>query len=284
VTTDHGALGRPIGGPSALAGDFRRFAHLTVTLAFQEFKLRFFGSALGYLWQLMRPLLLFGVLYIIFAVIIKVGGTAKYFPVVLLLNVVIYTFFMEVTNASVRAVVDKENLVRKIRFPRLVIPCSVVLTGCFNLGLNLIVVLIFALTYGVPIRWEWLLAPPMAGLVAVLALGCAMLLSALFVRARDIAPIWEVLLQAGFYGAPILYPIEALNKYPIPQQIVACNPLAALLIELRHVVIDPTAPDLYTIFGGVWWRMLIPIGLAVAICAVGDWYFNREAPRIAENL
>jgi ABC-2 type transport system permease protein len=284
VTTDHGALGRPIGVPSALAGDFRRFAHLTVTLAFQEFKLRFFGSALGYLWQLMRPLLLFGVLYIIFAVIIKVGGTAKYFPVVLLLNVVIYTFFMEVTNASVRAVVDKENLVRKIRFPRLVIPCSVVLTGCFNLGLNLIVVLIFALTYGVPIRWEWLLAPPMAGLVAVLALGCAMLLSALFVRARDIAPIWEVLLQAGFYGAPILYPIEALNKYPIPQQIVACNPLAALLIELRHVVIDPTAPDLYTIFGGVWWRMLIPIGLAVAICAVGYWYFNREAPRIAENL
>jgi ABC-2 type transport system permease protein len=284
VTTDHGALGRPIGGPSALAGDFRRFAHLTVTLAFQEFKLRFFGSALGYLWQLMRPLLLFGVLYVIFAVIIKVGGTAKYFPVVLLLNVVVYTFFMEVTTASVRAVVDNENLVRKIRFPRLVIPCSVVLTGCFNLVLNLIVVLIFALIYGVPIRWEWLLAPPMVLLVAVLTLGCAMLLSALFVRARDIAPIWEVILQAGFYGAPILYPIEALNKYPIPQQIVACNPLAALLIEIRHVVVDPTAPDLYTVFGGAWWRTLIPIALFIGTVVIGYWYFNREAPRIAENL
>jgi ABC-2 type transport system permease protein len=284
VSVDQATAGRPIGGPSALAGDFRRFAHLTVTLAFQEFKLRFFGSALGYFWQLMRPLLLFGVLYVIFAVIIKVGGHAKYFAVVLLLNVVVYTFFAEVTTASVRAVVDKENLVRKIRFPRLVIPCSVVLTGCFNLGLNLIVVLIFALISGVPVRWEWLLAPPMVFLVAVLALGCAMLLSALFVRARDIAPIWEVLLQVAFYGAPILYPIEALAKYPIPQQIVACNPMAALLIELRHVVIDPTAPDLLSVFGGVWWRVLIPIALSVATCAVGFWVFNREAPRIAENL
>jgi ABC-2 type transport system permease protein len=284
VTTDHAALGRPIGGPSALAGDVRRFAHLTVTLAVQEFKLRFFGSALGYLWQLMRPLMLFGVLYVLFAVILNVGGNAKYFPVVLLLNVVVYTFFAEVTTASVRAVVDKENLVRKIRFPRLVIPCSVVLTGCFNLGLNLIVVLIFALLYGVPPRWEWLLAPPMVFLGAILALGCAMLLSALFVRARDIAPIWEVLLQLAFYGSPILYPIEALNNYPIPQQIVACNPLAALLIEIRHVVIDPTAPDLYTVFGGVWWRVLIPVTLATATCVVGYWYFNREAPRIAENL
>src|SRR3954451_16927425 len=136
-------------GPSALAGDPRRFFHLTWTLAVQEFKLRFFGSVLGYFWQLMRPLLLFGVLYVIFAVILKVGAGTRYFSAVLLFNIVLYTFYAEATTMSVRSVVDRESLVRKIRFPRLVIPASVVLTATFNLVLNLIVVLVFAAAAGV---------------------------------------------------------------------------------------------------------------------------------------
>src|SRR6266545_6178763 len=110
-----------IGGPSALAGGPRRFFHLTWTLAVHEFKLRFFGSVLGYFWQLMRPLLLFGVLYVVFAVVLKVGAGTKYFSAVLLFNIVLYTFFAEGTTMAVRSVVDRESLVRKIRFPRLVI-------------------------------------------------------------------------------------------------------------------------------------------------------------------
>lgn len=273
-----------IGGPSALSGGWSRFFHLTWTLAVHEFKLRFFGSVLGYFWQLMRPLLLFGVLYLIFAVILKVGAGTKYFSAVLLFNIVIYTFYAEATTASVRAVVDRESIVRKIRFPRLVIPASVVLTGTFNLVLNTLVVLVFAAASGVTPHWGWLFMPLILAMLAAFTLGTAMLLSALFVRFRDIQPIWEVLLQALFYATPILYPIETVqDKLPKLASAMMANPLATLMEQSRHWIIDPTAPTAADVLGSVP-RLLVPVGILVGVVVLGFWYFNREAPRIAERL
>ena len=227
-----------------------RFFHLTWTLAVHEFKLRFFGSFLGYFWQLMRPLLLFGVLYLMFGVILKVGGTAKYFPAVLLLNIVLYTFFADATTASVRAVFERENLVRKIRFPRLVIPASVVLTAGFNLLLNLIVVLIFATASGVRPHWTWLFLPVLIISIGALCLGLAMWLSALFVRFRDIQPIWEVVLQALFYATPILYPIEKVQEgHAKIATAMMANPLGSIMEQGRHWIIDPTAPTAASVIG-----------------------------------
>src|SRR3954465_429155 len=97
-----------IGGPSALSGGWSRFFHLTWTLAVHEFKLRFFGSVLGYVWQLMRPLMLFGVLYVVFTQFVKVS-THRLFPVSLLLGIVLFTFFAEATAGAVTSVVDREN-------------------------------------------------------------------------------------------------------------------------------------------------------------------------------
>ena len=273
-----------IAGPSALAGGLDRFFHLTWTLAVHEFKLRFFGSVLGYFWQLMRPLLLFGVLYLVFAVILKAGGNTKYFSAVLLMNIVLYTFFSDATTASVRAVFERENLVRKIRFPRLVIPASVVLTASFNLLLNLIVVFIFAIAAGVRPHWGWFLLPVIVIAIWALCFGLAMLLSALFVRFRDIAPIWEVVLQALFYATPILYPIETVQAHS-PQLATAmmANPLATIMEQARVWIIDPSAPTAADVIGSVA-RLLIPIGLIFATVLIGFWYYNREAPRIAERL
>ena len=124
------APGATIQGPSALGGGLRRFLYLSITLAITEFKLRFFGSVLGYLWQLMRPLMLFGVLYFVFTQFVKIGEGVPFYPVVLLTNIVVYTFFAEGTGA-VTAVVDRENLVRKIQFPRL---ASVVVTAVHRSG------------------------------------------------------------------------------------------------------------------------------------------------------
>ena len=214
----------PIKGPSALTGDPRRFLHLTWTLAVQEFKLRFFGSVLGYLWQLMRPLMLFGVLYVVFTQFVKVSDQ-ELFPVSLLLGIVLFTFFAEATAGAVSSVVDREQLVRKIHFPRLAIPLSVVLTAAFNLVLNLVVVFIFGLSLGIEARWTWLELPILVVLLALFVVGLAALLSALYVRFRDLRPIWEVALQVLFYGSMIIVPFETVyDRFHTLARILLANP------------------------------------------------------------
>jgi len=257
--------------------------HLSLTLAFMEFKLRFFGSALGYLWQLARPLMLFGVLYAVFTHFVRIGAGVEYYPAILLMGIVVFTFFADATSNAVTSVVDRENLVRKVEFPRLVVPLAVILTACFNLALNLLAVLIFVLATGVEPRLEWLLLPLVLLVVAVYATGLAMLLSALYVRFRDVRPIWEVLLQVTFYGSPILYVIEILPNVQLQHLIVLINPLATILVQMRHWLIDPAAPSAAAAAGGAA-RLLMPAAILAATVAIGFWVFNREAPRIAEEL
>jgi ABC-2 type transport system permease protein len=275
-------LGPPITGPSALGGSPRRFAYLAVTLAATEFKLRFFGSVLGYLWQLVKPLLLFGVLYIVFTQFVKIGGPVAFYPVVLLANIVLFTFFQEGTSA-VNSVVQRENLVRKIQFPRMAIPVSVVLTAMFNLTLNLLVVLVFAVGAGVRPRWTWLEIPLLLIALTLLVTGFAMLLSALYVRYRDVKPIWEVVLQLTFYASPVIYAIETIDVPERVKETLMLNPIAIILQQFRHAVIDPGAPSAAEAAGGAV-MLLIPIALILGIFALGFRVFDREAPHIAEQL
>lgn len=275
---------RPIRGPSALGGDWRRFASLTWTLAATEFRLKFFGSVLGYFWQLAKPLMLFGVLYVVFTQFVKIGGGVKDYPVVLLTGVVIYTFYSEVTGASVTSVLNRENLVRKIQFPRMVIPLSVVLTGFFNFVLNFMAIFVFMLASGIGVRWSWLQFIPLLLGLGLLCTGVAMALSALYVRYRDIAPIWDVALPITFYGSPVLYPIEFVGEQsPTLQHLLMCNPLAVVLQQARHALIDPGAMTAAQAIGGGW-RLLIPLGITVAVCLLGYVVFDRSAPHIAEEL
>jgi ABC-2 type transport system permease protein len=269
-------------GPSALGGDLRRFWSLTYTLAATDFKLRFFGSALGYVWTLMRPLLLFGVLYFVFTEVVRFGDDVKNYPVYLLSAIMLFTFFSEVTSRGVTSLVERENLLRKVRFPRMVIPLSVTLNAMFNLGLNLIVVFVFVLASGIEPRWAWLELIPLIGLLVVLATGVAMLLSALYVRYRDMQPIWEVVLQVLFYASPVIYVTEALPDN-IEREAMA-SPLTAVLTQMRHVLVDPTAPTAVQAIGDEPVRLLIPLGVVAVVFALGVWVFMREAPRIAENL
>jgi ABC-2 type transport system permease protein len=270
-------------GPSALGGELRRFVHLTWLLATTEFKLRFFGSALGYLWQLARPLMLFGVLYAVFTQIVKFGSTGvPHYPVHLLIGVVLFTAFAESTAGSVQAVVVRENLVRKIQFPRMVIPLAVVLTAGFNLALNLVVVFVFVLASGIGPQWSWLELPLILIPLIVFATGVAMLLSALYVRYRDIGPIWDVVLQMLFYGTPIFYAVQTIPVHL--RQVVMSNPLAGVIEQMRHAVIGGSgAPTALDAVGSVP-RLLVPIAIVIVVFALGFWVFNREAPRVAEDL
>ncbi len=271
-----------IAGPSALGGDLRRFVFLAVTLAVTDFKLRFFGSVLGYLWQLFRPLLLFGVLYVVFTEFVRVGTPVESYPVVLLSNIVLFTYFAEASGA-VSSLVDRENLIRKVEFPRLAVPVATVLTATFNLALNVLVVIALALASGVEVRLTWLELPLLLGCLAVLATGLAMLLSALYVRFRDVKPIWEVFLQLLFYGTPVIYAIETIDLSVELKQAVMCNPLAAILEQVRHAVIDPNAPSAAEAVGG-WGAMLIPISITIAVFVLGCVVFKRAAPDLAERL
>jgi ABC-2 type transport system permease protein len=275
-------LGPPIKGPTAFSGDTRRFLALTTWLAFMDFKVRYFGSALGYLWQLVRPLLLFGVLYVVFTKFVRFNEGVRYFPAILLTGIMLFTFFSDATSAAVTSVLDRENLVRKIQFPRIVVPLSVVLTAFFNLLVNVVAVMVFVIATGVDPHWTWALFPLIVLGFGVLAVGVSMLLSALYVRFRDVRPIWDVALQVLFYGSPILYALEVIPDETI-QKALLISPIAAMLQQARHWLIDPTAPTAAEAIGGAE-RLLAPAGIMVGLFLLGLWAFSRQAPRIAEDL
>ncbi len=273
---------RPMRGPSALGGDPKRFWTLTWTLAVLEFRLKFFGSVLGYFWQLVRPLLLFGVLYFVFTELVRLGGGVQDYPVILLMGIIIYTFYSEATGTAVGSVPDRESLVRKVHFPRLVIPLSVVLTTFLNFVLNFIVVIVFVLASGIEPRWSWLEIVPLVGALALLSTGIGTLLAALFVRYRDVRPIWDVALQVTFYGSPILYPIEKIPDESL-RRLIMCSPLAVIVQQARHAIIDADAPSAADVMGGAVW-LLIPLAILIGVCALGYVVFDRSAPHIAEEL
>jgi ABC-2 type transport system permease protein len=272
-------------GPSAFGDDLRRFVNLTLTLATTDFKLRYFGSVLGYFWSLARPLMFFGVLYLVFTQLFRFGEGVPHYPVYLLGSIVLWGFFTDTTDGCVGCLLVREGLLRKMRFPRLVIPLSVALTSMFNLGLNFLAVLVFALASGVEPRWSWLELLPLIVLLATLAVGIGMLLSALYVRFRDIQPIWDVFSQILFYGSPIIYVAATYNtaKEGLEPWAVTFNPIATLLTQVGHGFVDSSLPTAAESAGGTT-RLLIPLAIIAATFVLGLWVFNREAPRIAENL
>jgi ABC-2 type transport system permease protein len=273
-------------GPTALGDDKRRLLRLTWTLATTDFKLRFFGSALGYLWQLMRPLMLFGILYVVFTQFLQFKGPEAHYGVSLLLGLVLYNFFGDATGGSVKSILNREPLVRKIDFPRMAVPLSVVLQALFNLGLNMVPVLIFLLADGGRPRLSWLAYPVLVVLLATLGLALAMLLSSLYIRYRDIEPIWDVVLQALFYATPILYTVELLRAKAgdtVVKAILLINPFASLVQESKHVLIDPSHASMTSIVGNKL-LLAIPVCSILALLAIGYAVFAHEAPRIAEDL
>ena len=272
---------RDVRGPSALGGERRRFFELLWLMAVTEFRRAYFGTVLGYLWSLLRPLILFAILLFVFTRIFRLGTLVENYPVLLLFNVVLFGFFQETTVTAVTSVLNQEGIVRKTHFPRLVIPLSVVVTGLMNLGLNMIAVFGFLLAYGVDPRWTWLLLPVLLVPLTLLTTAVSLLLSALYVRFRDVLIIWTVAATVLFYGTPLLYPIEIVPDDL--QEPMMVNPLAVIFEQARVWIIDPGAPSAADAAGGA--LMLIPAALIfVGVCVLGWRVFTRESRRIAEAL
>jgi ABC-2 type transport system permease protein len=269
-------------GPSALGGDPRRFWNLARTLAATDWKVRFYGSALGYVWSLLRPLLLFGIVYFVFSEVVKAGSGIEHYGVILLLAMILFFFFSEVTAGGLTSLVDRESLLRKVGFPRAVVPLAVTLVAAMNLALNLVVLAIFVAASGVSPRPGWLALPLMFALMIVFATGTGLLLSALYVRYRDVRPIWEVVLQALFYVTPILYPISAvIGKSQTLATIALCNPVAAIIQESRFLL---TGDESLAAAMGSDALVLVPLAILVAVTLLGLYVFDRMAPHAAEEL
>lgn len=273
---------REVRGPSALGGGWKRFYDLVYLMSVNDFKRNYFGTALGYLWSICRPLLLFAVLLEVFTHVFRLGHDVYGYPVLLLFNIVLFTFFQGATGMSVSSIVTQEGIVRKTQFPRLAIPLSVVFTMLFELVLNLVVVFVFLLAYGIPAKWTWLLLPVVVLLLLGLTVGVAMILSSLYPRFRDLGIIWTVFSTALFYATPVLYPIEKVSGRL--RDFIALNPIAPILDEARKWIIDPNAPGPRSAAAGGSLRLLIAVAIYVVVCVLGVWIFNREAPRIAEQL
>lgn len=253
-------------------------------LVITDFKLRYKGSVLGYIWTLLRPLALFTVLYVVFVNFLRIGGDVPYYAIYLLLGVVLWNYFTEVTNNGISSIVGKGDLLRKLSFPRYVVVVAGSFSALINLLINLIVVMIFMLISGVPFSLNILFIIPLVIELFIFALAIAFLLSAMYVRFRDINFIWELVLQAGFYATPILYPISIVAaKSVLAAKILMLNPIAQIIQDIRYFVVTDQTLTISNLYNNSYAR-LIPITLVIVITIVGIYYFKKKSPNFAEDI
>jgi len=251
-------------------------------LVVTDFKLRYQGSVLGYLWSLLKPLMMFVILYVVFVKFLRIGGDVPHFPVYLLLGIVMWSFFTEMTSLSLGSIVARGDLIRKIPIPRWIIVVSSSLTALINFVLNLLVVAALMLWNDVDPMRTALLLPLLFIEVYVFALGLSLFLSALYVKFRDINHIWEVVLQAFFYLTPILYPLTIITNDTF-QKLILLNPMAQAIQDARWAVVTHETLTIQQVFAGHTYA-LIPFGIVIGSLVLGVWYFRRESKHFAENI
>ena len=248
-----------------------------------DFKLRYQGSVLGYLWALLRPLMMFAILYVVFSKLLRIGSDIPHYPVYLLCGTTLWNFFTECTQQGMQAIITRGDLLRKISFPKYIVVVSSQLTALINLGINLIVVVIFAMINGVAPTWSWLLIIfPILELYC-LSLGIAFLLGSINVKYRDISSIWDVLVQALFYAIPIIYPIQMVASTSVlAAKIILLNPIAQSIQDVRYnLITTDTVTTWNYIFNP---SVIIPVLITLVILVLGALTFRRKSKFFAEEI
>lgn len=251
-----------------------------------DFKLRYQGSVLGYLWAVLRPLLMFAILYVVFAKLLRLGDDIPHYPVYLLTGTVLWNFFTECTGQGIQAIVNRGDLLRKISFPKYIVVVSATATALINLAINLGVIIIFALINGVTPSWSWLLVPLSVVELYAFSLGIAFLLGAINVKYRDITSIWDVLVQALFYAVPIIYPISMIlssGSYgEFAAKLILLNPIAQAIQDVRFNLITDATVTTWNLVGGA--LSLVPILIVFVILLLAALFFRKKSKRFAEEV
>jgi polysaccharide ABC transporter membrane-spanning protein len=249
-----------------------------------DFKLRYQGSILGYLWAIIRPFLMFGILYLVFAKFLRFGDEIPHYPVYLLVGTVLWNFFTECTNQGIQSLLIRSDLMRKIAFPKWIIVLSATTTALINLGINLIVIIIFSLFSGVIPNFGWLLVPFVILELYLLSFGIALLLGSFNIKYRDIQSIWEVLIQALFYAIPVIYPIQMVFSYNVSvANILMLNPITQVIQDVRSLLITPDTMTSWEILPNFFLK-LIPLTLTILIFLFGVFIFKRKSKYFAEEI
>lgn len=252
-------------------------------LVITDFKLRYQGSVLGYVWSLLKPLMLFSVLYVVFTYVLPVGKDVPHYPAYLLLGIVLWTFFVEATSLGMGSIVGRGDLIRKVKISKPAIVIASTLSAGVNLCLNLLVVALFMVLTNAEIQLSNLIFLPLLIIELLLfALSFSFFLSALYVKFRDIAPIWEVILQIMFYGTPIIYPLT-LVKSEMLLNIISLNPIAQILQDARYILITPQTITTHHVLP-IWLSVGIPVVSLLLLTLVSVLFFKKSAKTFAENL
>ena len=244
-----------------------------------DFKLRYQGSLLGYLWSLLRPMGIFITLYIVFVKFLRIGGDIPNFSIYLLLGIVLWNFFLETTNGSVTAIVSRGEVIRKISFPKYVIILAVSLAAMINLVINLGIVALFMVYLKIDISFNLVFLPLVIGQLYVVALALGFFLAAAYVKFRDIGHIWDVVSQAAFYGTPILYPITLVPEYAA--KLLLLNPLAQIIQDARFIVVTEQTTTINQVYGDHRIRLLT-YGLSLLMLVAAALYFKHHSKGFAE--
>ncbi|HFU4464658.1 TPA: ABC transporter permease [Streptococcus suis] len=250
-----------------------------------DFKLRYQGSFIGHLWSILKPMMLFTIMYLVFVRFLRFDDGTPHYAVGLLLGMVTWNFFTEATNMGMMSIVSRGDLLRKLNFSKEIIVFSSVAGAAINYAINLVVVLIFALISGVQFTWTSLIIFPLFVELVLLATGVAFILSSLFVKFRDIGPIWEVFLQAGLYATPIIYSLTFIIQrgQVTVAKIMMLNPIAQIIQDLRHFIIYSGSMTIRDLISNPL-IVAIPYLLPIIIYIIGYVVFNKNAKRFAEIL
>lgn len=255
-----------------------------------DFKLRYQGSMLGMVWSVLKPLMLFAVMYVVFVRFLRFGAGIPHFAVSLLLAQTLWSFFQESTSQGMRAIVDRGDLLRKINFPRYIVVISSTVSAFINLLISLVVVLIFMIINGVEFRPTLLLFPLIVIELYIFALAIAFLLSTLYVKFRDIGHIWDVAMQIWFYVTPIIYPLSQIINMSgfglvVAKLMLIVNPMAQIIQDARYVLVTPQTETIWnTVGAGTSLLKIVPIVLSIGLFVVGVIVFRKHSQTFAEEL
>jgi len=256
-----------------------KYWNLIKELAITDFKLKYNESVFGYLWSLVKPLLYFVVLYLVFTRIFKLGDSIENYPLYLLLGVVLWGFFAEATSMCMQSIVSRGDLIRKVYFPRIVLPVAASLTSFIALVINLIIVFALLIYFGVGLSPGLIFFPLLLLEFYIFALGVSFFLASLIVRFRDIGHIWDVFSQVLFYGTPVIYPLTLVPGKLL--NIIMLNPVAQIIQDFRRIVISSDIPSSSHVLGVY---AFIPYLLVVVIFVFGYFVFQKMAAKFAEEV
>jgi ABC-2 type transport system permease protein len=273
----------PLGaGPAKRRDGLAYGARVLRVVTTTQFKQKYSDSALGYVWSLAKPLALFGVLYYVFGRIFRIGTSIHHYPLYLLAGIVCWVFVVEATHSAAGTIPQQASLLRRLAFPRVILPLSVTLTATITFLLNLVAVAVFVAGAHLHPHWNWFLLLPLLLELYVVVLGISLILCTLFVRFRDVAHIWDLATSLLFYSSPIIYPVDLL-PHTIRAGVFA-NPVVQIIQDVRSILLPGdgvvTASDE---LGGNLGR-LVPLGVALGLLAAGALLFKREEPWFAERL